>query len=283
MYTGVQSNTFTFNQTVTTFSIDLRGFDGSIQCPRIEIKINAIFYPLTGANLIGIPSGSTCTGSFSSLAVTPDGYITIGSFSPFSAQGRIIIDNVNATGVTVSTNDGNGTTFSNPFNCTTVPLKLESFTGRSNYCKALLNWKTGIEFNVKNIEVQKSEDGIFFYKAGQVNPNGSDSQYSFITDNYTNGYFRLKIIDLDGRFDYSEIIIVKATCDINNYSVIPNPAFKQIEIIGLKKSDRIVLSDMQGRILMKLNTTQNSKINIQQLPSGMYIIKIFNGNRFQTT
>ena len=184
----------------STFSIDLRGFDGAIQCPRIEIKINGIFYPLTAGNLADFPQGSTCTGSFSSLAVTPDGYITIGSFSPASAQARITINNVNTTSVTVSTNDGNGTTFSNPFNYTTIPLKLESFNGMSNNCKTVINWKTGIEYNVRNIEIESSIDGITFSKIGELKPKGSDSQYSFVTFHQMNAYFRLKINDIDGYF-----------------------------------------------------------------------------------
>lgn len=278
VYIGVQLNTFTFALPANTFSIDFRDFDGSIQCPRIEIKINGVFYPLTVANLIDIPSGSTCTGSFSSLAITPDGYITIGSFSPASSQGRIIITNVNATSVTVSTNDGNGTIFSNPFNCTTVPLKLESFTGKSNDCKTLLKWKTGIEQNVRNIEIQRSEDGIIFSNVGKVSPKGSDSQYSFITDNYTDAYFRLKINDLDGYYEYSDIIYVKSSCNENSYSITPNPASDKVEIAGIKNSDHVLILDMLGKIVMRLNAPVNNKLNIQSMPPGMYILQVFNSN-----
>lgn len=276
VYTGVQSNTFTFLHAVSTFSIDLRSFDGSIQCPRIEIKINGIFYPLTVANLIDIPTGSTCTGSFSSLAVTIDGYITIGTFSPASAQGRIIISNVNATSVTVSTNDGNGTTFSNPFNCTTVPLKLESFSGKSNNCEALLNWKTGIEQNVSNIEIQRSEDGIVFHKTGKLSPKGSNSTYAFTTPNPSDAFFRLKINDLDGYFEYSEIIYVKSSCNENSYSITPNPASDEIKITGLKNSDQVLILDMLGKVVMRFNAPVNNKLDIQSMSPGMYILRVFN-------
>lgn len=179
---------------------------------------------MTAGNLADFPQGSTCTGSFSSLAVTPDGYITIGSFSPASAQARITINNVNTTSVTVSTNDGNGTTFSNPFNCTTIPLKLESFNGMSNNCKTLINWKTGIEYNVRNIEIESSIDGITFSKIGELKPKGSDSQYSFVTFHQMNAYFRLKINDIDGYFEYSETIYIRPLCNDLSYSIIPNPA-----------------------------------------------------------
>ncbi len=267
---------FTFTQPVNIFSIDLRGFDGAIQCPRIEIKINGIFYPLTAGNLADFPQGSTCTGSFSSLAVTPDGYITIGSFSPASAQARITINNVNTTSVTVSTNDGNGTTFSNPFNCTTIPLKLESFNGMSNNCKTLINWKTGIEYNVRNIEIESSIDGITFSKIGELKPKGSDSQYSFVTFHQMNAYFRLKINDIDGYFEYSETIYIRPLCNDLSYSIIPNPASGEIQIKGLKNSDYLLINDMLGKILMKFDAPANNKLNIQSLPHGFYILQVFN-------
>ena len=181
MYSGVQTNTFTFTNPVSIFSIDFRGFDGTALCPRIELKINGLFYPLTTSDLSDFPLGSTCTtGSFSNIALTADGYVTILNGPGFLGQGRITISNVYATSVTISTNDGSGSTFSDPFNCTTIPLKLESFTGISEECKAILKWKTGVEQNVSNIEIQRSENTISFIKVGNVAPKGSNSSYSFV-------------------------------------------------------------------------------------------------------
>jgi len=276
VYTSLQTNTFTFTQPVGTFYIDLRGFDGSTQCPRIEIKINGIFYPLSIGNLEDIPQPSSCTGSFASLAITPDGYITIGSFSPFSSQGRIIINNVNATSVSISTNDANGTAFSNPFNCTTIPLKLESFTGKSNDCMALINWKTGTEQNIKNIEIQRSEGGSIFNKVGEVGPKGSGSFYSFVTANVSNSFFRLKFNDLDGYFEYSNIIHINSSCNKEYYSISPNPAAGEIKITGLKNSDKLLISDLLGRIIMQFDAPANNRLNIQSLSPGIYVLQVFN-------
>lgn len=284
VYVGVQINTFTFSNSVSTFSIDLRSFDGMVNCPRIELKINGVFYPLTASNLTDFPAGSTCTtGSFSYMAITADGYLTVSSLggSGFAGQGRITITNVNATSISVSTNDGNGTVFSDPFNCTTVPLKLISFKGQNSLCKAQLNWKTGIEQNIKNTEIERSEDGILFRKVGNVNPKGSNSQYLFVTANSTNAYFRLKFNDLDGYYEYSEIIFLKSSCNEKTYAVFTNPASGEIEIIGLKKNDQIIITDIQGKIVSRINSVQNNKLNIQFLPQGMYIFQVFNNGVFK--
>ena len=277
VYVGVQTNTFTFTNMVNTFSIDFLGFDGAILCARIEIKVNGIFYPLTASNISDLPSGSTCTGSFSNLSVTPDGYLIIGSSGGAFTQGRITINNMNVSSVSVSTNDGSGTVFSNPFNCITVPLKLESFTWVSKNCKTLLNWKTGIEQNVKNIEVERSEDGILFYKVGDVIPKGSNSQYYFETANAVDAYFKLKINDLDGYYEYSEIMHIKPSCNDRYYAINPTPTGSVLKVTGLTNGDRLLVFDMAGVRVFALDYKQsNNTFDIHSLPTGMYVVQVLN-------
>jgi hypothetical protein len=239
---------------------------------------------LTSSNISDFLLGSTCTGSFSALSVTSDGYLTIGA-NGANTQGRIIIDNVNATSVSISTNDGSGTCFSNPFNCIdVVPLKLESLSGKNIAdCKMILNWKTGIESNIKNIEVQKSEDGVIFHKTAEISPRGSNSFYSFITTSFTNSYFRLKINDLDGLYEYSKVLSIKSNCNNIVYQVIPNPTSNSIEIIGLKNDDRIFIYDMLGRNVLTYYLPHNTnKIDIHNLIPGMYILQICNNNMIKS-
>jgi hypothetical protein len=282
VYTGVETNTFTFSSPVSDFSFDFNGFDASSQCARIQLKVDGIFFHLTTSNLAPLPAGSTCTGT-SIMFVTPDGYLTSNS-AIGGGQGRITINGVNATSIDISTNDGAGTLFSNPFNCIgVVPLKLESFIGISTTgCKTILNWKTGTESNIKNIEVQRSEDGVLFYKAGEIGPKGSNSLYSFATTNLTDAYFRLKINDLDGYYEYSNILSIKSNCN-TTYKVMPNPAISSIEIIDLKNDDKIFILDMLGRIFLTFNSPQNNnKFDIQKLAPGMYILQIINNVKVNT-
>jgi hypothetical protein len=188
-----------------------------------------------------------------------------------------MITNVNASSVTVSTNDGNGTAFSSPFGCITIPLKLESFTGFSTDCKALLKWRTGVEQNVKDIEIQRSENAASFTKVGKIVPKGSNSSYSFFCDNITNGYFRLKIIDFDGHYEYSNILSIKSNCNKTPYQVLPNLINNSIEIIGFKNNDKVFIVDMLGRILLIFTSSQsNNKFDIQKLTSGMYVLQVIN-------
>ena len=280
-FSGVQSNTFTFTNTVSSFTIDFKALDGIINCPKIEIKINGLFYPLTESNITDFPSGSLCiTGSFGYVTTTSDGYLTVSSLggNSLSGHGRIIITNVNANNITISTNDVNGTVFSDPFNCLpVVPINFISFDVQNILnCKALLNWRTGIEFNVKTIEIERRIDGVSFSKVAEVQPKGSNSSYSYSVPNNSNAYFRLKVLDFDGKFDYSETKYVKSSCSDILYSIFPNPDLEEIQIIGLKNTDNIYISDMLGKIVLKCDAPGNNKLNIQSLPHGFYILQVFN-------
>lgn len=286
IYAPIETNTFTFDNPVGGFTIDFTAFTTASGCGRMEIKINNIFYPLTSANLVELPTTLNCQGFYSFIKLTNDGYITTTSNALIysNGQGRIIITNVNANSVTVSTNDAAGTVVSAPYNCTgVVPLNLINFTATANSCRANLNWETGTEQNINNIEIERSSDGISFYKVGSMNSKGSNSLYSFEITNNSNSYYRLKINDLDGRYVYSKIIYLKSSCQANLYSIISNPANNYIEILGLKSTNQIIISDMSGRILKKLYSTQSPKINLQTLPSGMYIVNIYNNNVHSAT
>lgn len=244
-------------------------------CARIEIKINGIFFPLTSLNLSDFPTNTTCSaGSFNNVALTSDGYIILNA-TGFS-RGRIFINNVNALNVTVSTNDGAGTTFSDPFDCISiVPLKLISFEGYNSSCKTHLHWKTGTEINVGIIKVQESENGILFQDVGQVTPKGSNSDYTFSISGSSDAYYRLKINDLDGHFEYSNILHLKSICSNITYQAIPNPASNSIEIIGLENDDKVLVLDILGRIVLTFNSLlNNNKFDIQKLTPGMYILQI---------
>lgn len=275
-YPGTETNTFTFTNPVSNFSIDFTGFDGSNECPRIGLKVNGSFYHLTSSNLAPLPLPE-CPSTYI-MSVTPDGYLVSNSIGG-KGQGRITINGVNAGSVDVSTNDGAGTIFSNPFNGNNVvPLKLESFLGTSNNCNTLLNWKTGTEQNVKNIEIQRSDDGNSFAKVGLVSPKGSNSHYSFIIRNSKDAYFRLKITDLDGYYEYSIVLSIKSNCRNITYQVIPNPANSSIQIIGLTNDDEIFILDILGRKVLSFHSSQgNNKFDIQKLPTGMYFLQVING------
>lgn len=114
-----------------------------------------------------------------------------------------------------------------------LAVKLISFKAVLKNNSGILNWITENELNNDYFDVQRSEDGINFYKKGSVKGNGTTAvshYYQFIDDLKTNAsviYYRLKIVDLNGRFSYSKIVAIQLN---EKYSVYPNPFVDKINI-----------------------------------------------------
>jgi photosystem II stability/assembly factor-like uncharacterized protein len=89
-----------------------------------------------------------------------------------------------------------------------VPVELSSFNARENGADISLTWTTKTELNNSGFEIQRLTHGTDWRKIAFIPGNGSSSEphdYSFIDENLKSGsyFYRLKQIDLDGSFKYS--------------------------------------------------------------------------------
>lgn len=75
-----------------------------------------------------------------------------------------------------------------------------------------LTWKTGQENDIKVFHVERSVNNENFEKVGEVEPKGDDSSYEFVDDTISRiksiYYYRLKVMNDDGTFQYSESLPV---------------------------------------------------------------------------
>jgi hypothetical protein len=84
------------------------------------------------------------------------------------------------------------------------------FTAEVQSNTVVLSWRTGVEVNLSEFQVQRSTTGTTFYSIGSVEPNGSYSEYQYVDDNLLKQsvrtyYYRLKIVDNDGTSTYSVV------------------------------------------------------------------------------
>jgi hypothetical protein len=172
---------------------------------------------------------------------------------------------------------------------TILPLRLTDFKAVSKNCSILLNWETSFEENVEVFEVEYSPEGRDFQAVGRVTPenNSNGSKYSFpVPHEITSGYFRLKMQDVDGKIQYSDIRAVTSSCNNLIWSFTDNPVIRGKQAIinltnknGSLKKGNLVLWDLAGRqLLLKpllLQPGQNS-INLEtlMLKAGIYLIGI---------
>lgn len=111
-----------------------------------------------------------------------------------------------------------------------LPVELISFTGKIIGKKILLNWQTATEINNYGFEIERSSGNEIWEKIGFVNGNGnsnSPKDYSFMDNQPLEGVdikYRLKQIDNDGQFEYSDIITLNfSITTFELYQNYPNP------------------------------------------------------------
>lgn len=223
---------------------------------------------------IGIPGNTTMnTIRISNLGVPADSYIDIYEVivysAPLSTTDRAQVQSYLAGKYSIS-----------------LPLSLISFTGQKQNQNVLLQWQTENEVNTSKFEVERSTDGRAFEKIGIVtaaNINGRNI-YSF-TDNeaWSSEYrlYKLKTIDIDGKFKYSNIIKL-SNKKVNRLALFPNPAKDVITISSVSGKGEIKLFNIEGKELMKLFVTGQSQIlDISLLAKGIYIIEVSDKNSMQ--
>ncbi|MCH7517297.1 MAG: S8 family serine peptidase, partial [Bacteroidetes bacterium] len=138
-----------------------------------------------------------------------------------------------------------------------VPVELTLFSGKYINGSVLLEWSTATDTNNYGFEIQKRYENTSFEKIGFIPGNETTTkgmQYSFIDNDLLAGriYYRLKQLDLDGGFAFSNEIIVEITplSDYQLFQNYPNP-FNPNTIIKysvlLQSKIKIALYDIIGK------------------------------------
>lgn len=163
----------------------------------------------------------------------------------------------------------------------TLPLQLISFTAAAQQCNTILHWKTADEMNFDHFEIEYSGDGRFYIKAGQLSSSGNPagSSYVFTTTPPGNekAYYRLKIVDKDGAYKYSNILSLNTNCDAYAIIAYPNPTHNAFAVKGLQKGQFIYVYNTIGQ-LVTTKTVQNNieNINLGNYPKGIYEVLVTN-------
>ena len=157
---------------------------------------------------------------------------------------------------------------------------------------ATLNWKVSTEVNMVRYEIEKSEDGNHFTKIGEVIARNTNAllEYYF-TDPAPltrNTYYRLKLINSDGSFSYSRVILLNKDRIFQVNSLL-NP-FKSTIVADLFMPEegmvKMRLYDNLGKLIGHENRVLFKGLNNvsfsgwDRLSSGMYIISFENNGQF---
>lgn len=156
----------------------------------------------------------------------------------------------------------------------TLPLGLLSFSGRIVNDQNKLTWTVQVQ-NQLGFDIERSADGMQFEKIGyQASLNTAAAQTSQFTDQPSSlkNYYRLKQIDMNHNFKYSNIILLDRAKKNNELFVFPNPAgsFITVQCNGAAKG-LIRILDVSGRVVKTQDVKDHSiLVNIHQLRPGTY-------------
>ena len=185
-----------------------------------------------------------------------------------------------------------------------IPVELSSFTAQLINGKASLNWQTASELNNAGFEIEKTvfspqssvgdDAKLKWTKVGFVTGRGTTTEinnYSFVDDRTAEGktLYRLKQIDFDGTFSYSNEVEVEFTAP-KTFSLeqnFPNPFNPETEItFSLAKSDNVTLkiynilgSEVATLVNGFIEAGKHSvRLNASEFTSGVYLYTIKSGN-----
>jgi pectin methylesterase-like acyl-CoA thioesterase len=199
---------------------------------------------------------------------------------------------VTNAGANVFTKTGSGFTAFSPFGVTSkpgnvvVPLSLISFSAKKQGKTVNVLWSSVNEINVNRFEVQRSTDRNMYTVKGIVSALGGAAlnNYNFTDADPVKGYsyYRLKIIDNDGRFTYSDVEKVYFS-ESNPVIIFPNPAtnFIKAAYAVAGKDARIIIysadGKKEGEWIVPQNSTQQI-INVSEMTSGVHFLVYSNNN-----
>ncbi len=174
-----------------------------------------------------------------------------------------------------------------------LPVDLISFTGKKVPDGNLLEWKTASEENNEGFEIQKSADGRDWEIIGWIEGNGTTSEinvYEYLDRIPLIGenYYRLKQVDYDGQFEFSNIVILKYDAPDVVIEVTPNPSPRDVKVTVFnpgKEKMKITLYDSAGLLIWESGTLTNMetwKKEFSLVQKEMYLVTVQIGKKLIT-
>ncbi len=172
-----------------------------------------------------------------------------------------------------------------------LPVTVSAFNAHKNNNNVLLSWTTGSEQNNKGFEIERSTEGLSWNSIGftpTATLNGNSSvklDYTF-TDNAPlsgQNIYRLKQVDIDGKFEYSAARTVLMPQE-KIVTIFPNPASTTLHVRGLSGQETITVFDVLGRALLVQKVTGTTcELPLHRFANGTYQIRVVSKNGTSST
>ncbi len=175
-----------------------------------------------------------------------------------------------------------------------LPVALSNFEATAENCEVELKWQSESETNFSHYILESSEDGVnyeFVHEVPTLVSTSTEKKYSYTDSNITTDkFYRLKMLNLDGSYDYSKVVIAKSVCaDISGLELYPNPVGFDLTSLNVKFRSKkemdaqVVITNTLGnqQLVIPMQTTKGLNhlgIDVSNLADGVYIVTIRNVN-----
>ncbi|MGV3768276.1 MAG: T9SS type A sorting domain-containing protein [Chitinophagaceae bacterium] len=254
------------------------------QPTEVVIEIVSSTTPGTGHDQLAVSGSASLTSA--SLTVTDNVAAPLGVYTIMTSTGTF-------TGPFASTNIpanyGNLTISGGTVTIeklSTLPVSWVSFTAIAQNNSVLLNWKTDAEVNASHFIVEHATEGGNYKAVGTIQASGNTNTLSSYNFTHTapgtnaNNLYRIKQVDFDGSFDYSEVRNVRFTN--GNVKVVtagPNPFVSQLNISVQEKNIAVTITNLNGVELRRWKFQPGTyQVQLGNLPKGMYQLNVFQEN-----
>jgi len=170
-----------------------------------------------------------------------------------------------------------------------LPVDLISFGAEVDNKIVALNWSTATEVGNEGFKIEHSLDGETWREISSVNGNGTSevtNTYEFIHEYPSSGmnYYRLKQVNFDGSFEYSEVVSVNFTFENEEIGALyPNPSNSgEVTLNYISKGNGsldVAIFDVTGKLVSSQSYSTVNGINILTIDSsplgkGSFIVKL---------
>jgi len=295
--TGTAATPFVCNCKIVVSSGTNLTIDADVYLTNAKIILDGSGSQLTFSggrdlNLFGTSSIDIQNTGASVNSTNPNSFIRLGTTSPGTVifQGNTTKFPASAPAGTVQGLASAASTRADPqFQNGTLPVKLSDFRVATKLNSVTLTWKTAFEVNSSHFEIERSSDGKTWSTKGSVNAAGNvsvDQSYSFTDDSPENGtnHYRLKIVDIDARFEYSPIKTVSFASTALNVVAGPNPAYSFLNVnVTTPGSEpyRLRLINRSGQVVFDQKYAASSnklQLSVSNYVDGTYFLEVTNNS-----
>lgn len=174
-----------------------------------------------------------------------------------------------------------------PASASSFPVELLTFEARAEDQRVMLDWSTASEYNSDFFQVERAIDGETYEKIEAVMAAGKSEtvrnyQTMDLDPHRGSSYYRLKMVDLDGSYVYSEV--KEVFVDWQEYRIFPNPLGTERQLFIEAKMlqpqlIQIQLSTADGKLLREfshqmMGNEERIEMDLNGIPGGVYFVRM---------